>query len=145
MFSSRTLCSGEILHRNRLGTRINGNCKEGGDSKLREPQDMEDHLEKCWGREQGHQMSKGDGDPCLSETWKEKSLPAHPLSPSNRSGEEGGRSQAAVAPRPQAPNCRSEPYWVWGPGKRRNGSGQLVLEASSLQADYLMERFLHRR
>lgn len=35
--------------------------------------------------------------------------------------------------------------WVWGPETRRNGSGQLVLEARSLQADYLMERFLHRR
>lgn len=68
---------------------------------------------------------------------------------------EGGRSQAAVFPvqKPLTVLARAvlglgsweAEKWVWGPGKQRNGSGQLVLEASSLQADYLMERFLHRR
>lgn len=50
----------------------------------------------------------------------------------------GGKSQVAVS-------SGQKPLPILRPKKQRNGSGQLVLEASSLQADYLMERFLHRR
>ena len=90
-------------------------------------------------------MCKSDGDPCLSETWKEKNLPAHALSPSNGRGVEGGRSQAAGSPgqKPLTVLARvvlglgswEAEKWVWAAG----AGSQLTA------ADYLMERFLHRR
>lgn len=47
VLSSRTLCSGKILHRSRMEPTSMGTAEREGTPKLREPEDLKDHLEKC--------------------------------------------------------------------------------------------------